>query len=250
MAEPESNAPCAPTSGVIHVRTRLTSHFTVISNRLAQRGGSAIALGVATYILSLPDGAPVSIAALCAHFSEGEILIARALRELEAAGYLERRRERIAGGRICTRTYAHDVPGGKPRPQGRRVGRTPPASVPDPEAAAVLTSLRRRDSRLLLSEREVAELAPAVREWLTRGVAPEAIAKTLATDLPVPIQRRPARLLAYRLANQLPPPAGRPHTTTAIPAPLQNCPGCERAFRSPTAGRCRDCRTRNLPATG
>ena len=36
----------------------------------------------------------MSIAALCEHFTEGEILISRALRELEAAGYLERRRER------------------------------------------------------------------------------------------------------------------------------------------------------------
>lgn len=99
MADSQSNARLradtgAPTSGVIHVRTRLTADFTVISNALAQRRGSAVTVGVAAYILSLPDGSPVSIAALCEHFTEGEILISRALRELEAAGYLERRRER------------------------------------------------------------------------------------------------------------------------------------------------------------
>ncbi|MGW3952375.1 hypothetical protein ACWEKM_15930 [Streptomyces sp. NPDC004752] len=121
MADPKSNAPLraaagAPTSGVIHVRTRLTADFTVISNALAQRRGSAVTVGVAAYILSLPDGATVSIAALCGHFTEGEILISRALRELEEAGYLERRRERTPTGQVRTRTYFYDVPGGDPDP--------------------------------------------------------------------------------------------------------------------------------------
>ncbi|SCF87815.1 hypothetical protein [Streptomyces sp. Ncost-T10-10d] len=101
----------APASGVIHVRTHLTAHFTVIANALAQRPGSAVTVGVAAYILSLPDGARVSVAALCDHFTEGEILISRALRELESAGYLERRRVRGPGGLIRTQTYFYDVPG-------------------------------------------------------------------------------------------------------------------------------------------
>ncbi|MFJ9022237.1 hypothetical protein ACIRPU_20060 [Streptomyces sp. NPDC102259] len=123
MAESQSNAPLradagAPTSGVIHVRNRLTADFTVISNALAQRRGSAVAIGVAAYIASLPDGSPVTITALCEHFSEGEILISRALRELEAAGYLERRRERTPTGHFRTRTYFYDVPDGAPHPDG------------------------------------------------------------------------------------------------------------------------------------
>ena len=71
MADSRSNAPlradagAAPTSGVIHVRTRLTADFTVISNALAQRRGSAVTVGVAAYVSSLPDGTCVSIAALC-----------------------------------------------------------------------------------------------------------------------------------------------------------------------------------------
>lgn len=90
MAESQSNAPLradagAPSSGVIHVRTRLTADFAVISNALAQRRGSAVTVGVAAYISSLPDGSLVTITALCEHFSEGKILISRALRELEAA---------------------------------------------------------------------------------------------------------------------------------------------------------------------
>ncbi len=197
MADSQSNAPLranagTPTSGVLHVRTRLAADFTVVSNALAQRRGSAVTVGVAVYILSLPDGAPVTIAALCEHFSEGEILISRALRELEAAGYLERRRERLPSGQIRTRTSFYDVPGvrGRARPPGPPPHRPrplpqPAAPVPDepgtpapvladadPEAIAVLTALRRVDARLVLSAREAARLAPAVSEWLGGGGGP------------------------------------------------------------------------------
>ncbi|MGW0992593.1 hypothetical protein ACWD5V_04680 [Streptomyces sp. NPDC002523] len=59
-----------------------------------------------------------------------------------------------------------------------------------------------------------------------------------------PGSRRPAALLAHRLAAQLPPPP--PFRAQASPSqatrhPLQNCDGCDRAFRSPTPGRCHDC---------
>jgi hypothetical protein len=81
----------------------------------------------------------VTIAALCEHFTEGEILISRAHRELEAAGYLERRRERLSTGQIRTRTYFYDIPGGDPDPDG-------PPEPPKPRrprkqhAAAAVTS--------------------------------------------------------------------------------------------------------------
>ncbi|MGK5446317.1 hypothetical protein [Streptomyces radiopugnans] len=141
MAGPQFSAPeraraGAPTSGVIHVRTHLTTGFTVLANALAQRPGSAVTIGVAAYIASLPDGAPVSITALCEHFSEGEILVSRALRELEASGHLERRRERGPDGRVRTRTYFHDVPPGDdepdPTPPPGRRRRPAPVRVPVP----------------------------------------------------------------------------------------------------------------------
>ncbi|WP_405457701.1 helix-turn-helix domain-containing protein [Streptomyces sp. NBC_00101] len=100
-----------PVSGVTHVRTRLTAEFTILHNALAQLRGSAAAVGVGAYIQSLPDGAPVTVEALCAHFDEGRTTIARALRELEQAGYLVRRKERWSGGRIRTRTFFRTVPG-------------------------------------------------------------------------------------------------------------------------------------------
>ncbi|ADI09515.1 hypothetical protein SBI_06395 [Streptomyces bingchenggensis BCW-1] len=267
MAEPQSNAHAradagASTSGVIHIRTRLTRDFTVIANALAQRRGSAVTIGVAAYILSLPDGAPVSIAALCEHFTEGEILISRALRELEAAGYLERRRERGPGGLIRTRTYFRDVPQRDlpalpPRPRNP----TPPAPEPTPtpaptppppldeadeQAVALLASLRIADPRLILSRREVAELAPAVTQWLAAGVGPRQITGTLTTGLPDRLRARPARILAFRLSE--PPLAvpesatGVPRTSPVNPLPWQTCDGCERAFRAAEPSRCRDCR--------
>ncbi|MGW0335907.1 hypothetical protein ACWD0J_29265 [Streptomyces sp. NPDC003011] len=252
MADPQSNARLradagAPTSGVIHVRTRLTADFTVISNALAQRRGSAVTVGVAAYISSLPDGSPVTITALCQHFDEGEILISRALRELEAAGYLERRRERTPTGQVRTRTYFYDVSGGnpdldpdpagppeppkprRPRRQGTSAAVTP-ASAPagetvavavpaeaetpvpladaDPRAVAVLTALRRVDPRLILSAREIARLAPAVTGWLAAGLLPTQITDHLTARLPDHFLTRPAGILAYRLKETpLPLPA-------------------------------------------
>lgn len=317
MADPQSNAPLrapagAPTSGVIHVRTRLTADFTVITNALAQRRGSAVTVGVAAYILSLPDGAPVRIDALCAHFTEGEILISRALRELEADGYLERRCERGPGGVLRTRTYFYDLPGqGDPTPtppappRPRRSAREqapapaprpeaaseanpeattpepapalipppareaacappvppapapeaappPPLTEPDPRAVVILASLRIRDRRLILSRREVAQLAPAVTQWLAQGVGQEEITDLLTTGLPDRIQARPARILAFRLRD-LPVAAPAQAATSPTPPvlPWQTCDGgCERAFRAAEPGRCGDCPPDDVTTTG
>jgi hypothetical protein len=83
----------------------------VVGNHLAQhRELSLTAIGLATYILSLPEGAPVDIRSLAERFPEGRDRIAFALRELEACGYLERVRERTESGRLFTRTYAHHTP--------------------------------------------------------------------------------------------------------------------------------------------
>ncbi|MEU2582894.1 hypothetical protein ABZ612_08000 [Streptomyces avermitilis] len=290
MADSQSNARLraaagAPTSGVIHVRTRLTADFTVISNALAQRRGSAVTVGVAAYILSLPDGSPVSIAALCEHFTEGEILISRALRELEAAGYLERRRERTPSGQVRTRTYFYDVPGDTPNPDGppeppkpRRPRKrpapataVPPASatvqepvqppvqaeaetpVPladaDPRALAVLAALRRVDPRLVLSAQEAAHLAPAVTRWLATGLLPTQITDHLTARLPGQFLTRPVGILGYRL-KETPLPLPAPATSAEPPVrpavvPMRNCDGCDRGFRTAEPGRCRDCRARD-----
>ncbi|MFK4224941.1 helix-turn-helix domain-containing protein [Streptomyces sp. NPDC019890] len=251
-------------SGVVHVNTRHTSRYTVIGNHLAQhRELSLTAIGLAVHIQSVPAGARVDIKTLTARFPEGEVRIASALRELEAFGYLERTRKRLPSGQIVTHTVSYNQPGASPAstPQAPVTESAPedvpPAPAPrpvpppapeagDPQAvedhrpaAALLVELRRDEPRLLLSERDVHRLAPAVTTWLERGAAPEAVRRTLTASLP-PDLRHPAALLAHRLAELLPPPlpAGRPG-----PVPLQNCESCDRAFRSTEPGRCRGCAT-------
>ncbi|MFK0237703.1 hypothetical protein [Streptomyces vinaceus] len=56
----------------------------------------------------------------------------------------------------------------------------------------------------------------------------------------------PAALLAHRLRELLPPRLPDPGVRRPVPPdrevhPLRTCDGCDRAFRSPTPGRCRDC---------
>jgi hypothetical protein len=313
MAEPQSNAPLRKSAesakaGVVHVRRRLTENFTILSNRLAQRAGSAVTVGVGTYLMSVPDGVTVSIEALRTHFTEGETRLARALNELEAEGFLERVPVRVANGQVRTRTYVYNDPSPaapspdrarpapshtarpdtaprprpQPRPQQERqheqqpepqpatasarapmTEHAPPAASspapaapapglpPAPEAVAVLAALRLEDPRLLLSARDVTRLAPAVHGWLRCGIDPHQIVQTISADLPGPILRSPAGLIAYRLEHLKPVPATplrspqgrRPNIT-----PMQNCDACDRGHRAEHPGLCRDCTTASAAA--
>ncbi|MCY0929183.1 helix-turn-helix domain-containing protein [Streptomyces sp. H27-H1] len=114
-----------------------------------------------------------------------------------------------------------------------------------PGAASLLAGLRRYDPRLLLAERDVARLAPGVSAWLERGADAEAVGQVLSQNLPEPL-RNAASVLAYRLTALIPPdlPPARPVISPVgrrRPDPLQNCDGCDRAFRAPQPGRCRHC---------
>jgi hypothetical protein len=270
-----------PDSGVHHVNTRQTSRFTIIGNHLAQhRELSLLAIGLSTYIQSLPAGARIGVKKLAERFPESEARIAAALRELEAHGYLSRTRERLPNGRVVTRTCSYNQPSGTaqrhpvPAPKPRRPARapvpvvaTPPPPAPAPApvpatpaptaprapssplpqprkalpqllraATALLTELPRHAAQLVLSEDDVARLAPAVATWFERGSTPAALRKALTDDLPQPV-KYPAKFVGHRLTKLLPPPP-----TLAMPAVgLQNCDSCNRAFRSPFAGNCHDC---------
>ncbi|MCX4806294.1 helix-turn-helix domain-containing protein [Streptomyces sp. NBC_01214] len=267
MADPQSNAVAparpvnpiptdAPSAGVIHFRHRHTDRFTVVGNHLAQHPRlSAVALGLAVYIQSVPDGVSVTAKALTLRFREGETTIRRALNELEEAGYLERRRIPLGGGRFATRTLAYDKPGcalvpeAAPVPAQPAVPRTeaePVPTAPTGPAADLLARLRTVDARLILSVRDVQRLSPAVEEWLARHATAEQITRTLTANLPpapIPIHH-PPRFLEHRLTTLLPPPlpVSAPVPQRPRPAPLITCDGCERAFRShlPDA-RCGDC---------
>ncbi|WP_051864912.1 DNA-binding protein [Streptomyces griseus] len=247
---------CGP--GVEHVTERHHERFTVVGNHLAQHPDlSLTAIGLATHIQSLPAGSAIGIKALAAKFPEGEIRIAAALRELEEYGYLKRTKERLPSGRIVTRTVSYN----KPRQSGPPVEAPAPEPCPAPAPAPapvgpqpskpchdaavdVLSGLRAHDPRLLLTERDVRRLAPAVSAWLERGVPPTAVREALTTGLPEEPLRHPAAFLAHRLTALLPPPLPEAPTPPSPlrPDPLQTCDGCDRAFRAPHPGRCRDCR--------
>ncbi|WP_414168880.1 helix-turn-helix domain-containing protein [Streptoverticillium reticulum] len=247
----------APPAGVVHIRHRHDTNFTVVGNHLAQHPDlSAVAIGIGVYIQSLPDGARIGIKDLTRRFREGEIVIARALRELETAGYLERKRVRTDAGRVVTRTSWYERPGApadlapRPRPRPQRRAAAPEEAAPlppaDPPAADLLAGLRRRDPRLWLSEKDVRRLSPGVRAWLDRGIGPRQITRTLTAGLPTGVIPWPARLLSYRLTDWLPPDlpvqSEAPPSAPARPLPFQTCGGCERVFRAAEPGRCRDCR--------
>ncbi|MCM2389379.1 helix-turn-helix domain-containing protein [Streptomyces albipurpureus] len=230
MSSVDSSAP--PSSGVIHVRHRHDTHFSVVGNHLAQhRTLSATAIGLAVHIQSLPDGAAVGIKALAARFPESEYRIAAALRELERAGYLQRSRLRTPGQRIVTRTTYFEHPGAPTTasaPAVQRRSRVSLVKAVRSPAADLLARLRLSDPRLTLSVRDIVSLCPAVTAWLERAVPPDQVLRTLSTALPAGPIHRPARLLAYRLAQWLPPevPAAPPVV------PLQECAECERPFRA------------------
>ncbi|KQX11977.1 hypothetical protein ASC82_18565 [Streptomyces sp. Root431] len=110
----DTQHPSAPASrrGVIHVNAAHTTGYVVVGNHLAQHADlSLTAIGLAVHIQSLPAGTPITVKALAKRLPEGEIRIAGALRELEAAGYLKRIRVRLASGRIATETYSYNNPG-------------------------------------------------------------------------------------------------------------------------------------------
>ncbi|WP_405899367.1 helix-turn-helix domain-containing protein [Streptomyces sp. NBC_00727] len=261
-----------PTSGVIHVNVRHLSGFTVIGNHLAQHAKlSLTAIGLAAHIQSLPAGATVGIKALVARFPESEARIASALRELEAAGYLHRSRLRLPDGRVVTRTTSYNHPGtaapattparqtptprpaqDPPPPAAPAPAPTdPPPPLPDPHtpaaqrhqaATALLAGLRRHAPQLVLSEKAIRELAPTVATWLERDVRPAAIQRALTDDLP-PALTHPAGFVRTRLTALLPPPLPAAPAPAPAAIPLQDCDGCDRVFRAPEPGRCRDCRT-------
>ncbi|MGW0496908.1 helix-turn-helix domain-containing protein [Streptomyces sp. NPDC003007] len=251
-----------PHAGLVHDNARHTTRFTVIGNHLAQHPElSLLAIGLSVHIQSLPAGSRIDIKSLAARFPEGATRIAAALRELEAHGYLRRTRERVPDGRIITRTISCNQPGHSStdtqrpasRKRTRQPGGKPLPAVPGPaypapallqRATDLLAGLRRDDPRLFLSVCDTAHLAPGVAAWLERDVTPAVVRQALTTDLPPEPLHRPAALLAHRLTAHLPPPPPfrAPMPPPTVPHRFQTCDGCDRAFRAPAPGHCRDCR--------
>ncbi|PCG83013.1 hypothetical protein CIB93_27065 [Streptomyces sp. WZ.A104] len=134
------------------------------------------------------------------------------------------------------------VPRLVPPPTAPRQQRPPlpgpcrPTEALNAAAADLLAGLRRTAPLFVLSEEDVRRLVPGVAAWLERGMRPDAVRKALTDDPPVPL-RYPAKLLRHRLTALLPPPL----PVAAPIVPLVNCDGCDRGFRSPVPGLCRQC---------
>ncbi|WP_371677531.1 helix-turn-helix domain-containing protein [Streptomyces sp. NBC_01276] len=151
------------------------------------------------------------------------------------------------------------VPDPQPEPEPQQA-EPPPVPAPDPgpeppsarrwAAIALLARLRHVDHRLLLGQRDIERLADDAEVWLERGGSIEAITTALTARIPHPLTN-PAGLIAHRLKAQLPPALeAEPRRTAYAPRdPFQTCPHCDRAFRSPTPGTCRDC-TGDPPPSG
>ncbi|MFF4318650.1 helix-turn-helix domain-containing protein [Streptomyces sp. NPDC001568] len=283
MAPQQVIAPSPAPYGVRHSNVRHTTRFTVIGNHLIQHPRMTLtARGLGAYIQSLPPGTAIGIKDLARRVPEGTTRIATALRELEAHGYLKRTVEQLPDGRFVTRTVSYNHPAAmtrpapvpppapeaasepepepepvpdpkqEPEPAPEPVREPGPEATPDPEppsprrlmAMDLLGRLRRVDHRLLLGRRDIERLAEAVEVWVERGGSADAITTALAADLP-DVLTNPAGLIAHRLKAQVPPSLEAEFRRPARvpPAPFQNCTDCERAFRSPEPGRCRDCAT-------
>jgi hypothetical protein len=135
---------------------------------------------------------------------------------------------------------------------------TEPVAVPESprdehhdKAEALLTGLRRTDSRLMLSRGDVRRLIPAVAAWFRNGVGRADVLYALTSEIP-PTLKHPAGFLAYRLRELLPPPLPPLPEPVAVlsalaePTPsygFVDCVGwCDRVFRAAGPGYCRDCR--------
>ncbi|NEC23114.1 hypothetical protein [Streptomyces parvus] len=207
-----SAPPRAPSAGVVHINIRLTDGYTIISNRLSQhRGMSLLAIGLSTYIQSLPDGWRIGVKALAARFPESEVRIAAALRELEQHGFLRRTRVRVGGGKLATRTesYNHPEAAARGRERVRAAVSMAAPVVPAVPAAAPVAAV---------------EAEPVAAAEPVRVPAPEPVLVPVPEPVPVPV---PEPVSASVPADPVPGPRLVPTPTAPrkprlpLPAPQQ-----------------------------
>ncbi|MFD6345236.1 helix-turn-helix domain-containing protein [Streptomyces roseolus] len=272
------------TRGLIHRNVRLTSRYVIISNDLAQHPDLTVAaVGLAVIIQSLPAGASVGIKALASRTRGlSEMRIAAALRELEAAGFLARTRERLPDGRFVPRTISYNRPGAdreaaRETPRAREASETreageaqeeppapkalerrpvPPAAAPAPAPPAPTRSPlpeRHHAAASLLAGLRGREPRMLLSERDVRRLAPGVTEWLERGAHPEAVSRtlcatlphdlaHPAGFLAHRLAALMPPPLPAVPVAPPPPDPFQNCDDCDRAFRAPEPGLCGGCR--------
>ncbi len=115
------------------VRVEKTRDFTVMSNaHLRDKALSFKAKGVMSFMLSLPEDWNYSVEGLALFASDGRDAVNTAVRELAAAGYVERRQAHDERGRMAGYEYVvHEAPIAPP-PGGPCAG-NPSAGEPSTE---------------------------------------------------------------------------------------------------------------------
>lgn len=111
-------------------RSKRRDHFTVVNNSALEDSGLSFrAKGVLVYLLSKPDDWKVSERQLARVGHEGVTAIRAALKELEMAGYIERRRMRGEGGKFEWESVVFETPRAKtteqPCSENRSTGTEP-----------------------------------------------------------------------------------------------------------------------------
>ncbi|MFJ3300523.1 hypothetical protein [Streptomyces bacillaris] len=219
-----------PASGVVHITLPHTERFTVVGNHLAQNAAlSTAAVGFAVRIQSLPQGTEVGIKALAARFPEGEKLIAAALRELEAHGYLHRTRVRLPNGRMVTRTVFCNHPEALLRPRPADASKRGPALVAAPVSTQAPAPVTAPIAAPALVTAPVPAHVPAPAPVTPHAPlpAPEALetpAPPPVTDRPVPAGPLPPAPPAPRL---VPPPTAPKAPPRPLPQPRELTPGLQ-----------------------
>ncbi|MFB7045966.1 hypothetical protein ACFCX7_07465 [Streptomyces microflavus] len=217
-----------PARGVIHIAIRHTDRFTVVGNDLAQHPGlSTTAVGFAVRIQSLPQGTEVGVKALAARFPEGEKLIAAALRELEAHGYLQRARTRLPNGRIVTRTVFCNQPTALLRP--RAAAAPPQQASADPQFRAPVPASVPAPAR-------APSPGPALAQAPARGPAPAPKPEHHAPEAPAPQASAPEAPVPEASTPQdhapfvplVPPPTAPKPPRPPLPQPRELTPELER----------------------
>ncbi|GHK04284.1 hypothetical protein SY2F82_60810 [Streptomyces sp. Y2F8-2] len=233
-------------------RTTPTRAFSVFSNALLRdRSISWCAVGVLTYLLSLPNDARVTIRTLAEQRKEGRARIAAALHELEESRYLRRvvHKSRATGQlftvyEVFDTPYEDEPPSGESEesqnpasgesadapsdapPPGEKTGEEEPPSPPPPPPAApsertalaakLLGSLGRAHPRLTLGAEDALRLAPLVEEWWDAGASNAQVRAALTDGLP-PRVYSPRALIENRLRRKRPaPPTVGPVTTVEV----------------------------------
>jgi len=240
-------------------RTTPTRAFSVFANALLRdRSISWCAVGVLTYLLSLPNGARATIRTLAEQRKEGRARIAAALRELEDSRYLRRvlHKDRDTGQlftvyEVFDTPYDDEPPVGEPEkiqnlasgeseaaasgplPAGERTREEEPPSPPrELEAVAavvpteraalaakLLGSLGRTEPWLTLGAADALRLAPLVEEWWERGATNAQVRAALTDGLPRPVYS-PRALIEDRLRRKRPAAAAEPTAVASTVVPV------------------------------